>query len=278
MPSPNPRHAHEKATSSLTHTRSLFPPEGLVQAGKLRRSRPILGKLDSSPRDTPSANDDGDLPPGCTIVDRNSVPAQAMFATAGRGFDADPVKTSKSTAKPLLEHTQQSSDGDGVVAAGRSPPIISTTSSQQRPAARFGGTISETKHEGVTAVQHVAPAGTRQTLRYNPGPTFRKARGRKKKALLDPSEVTEGSVIGVKELTALLEDATLQQVLCKCQHAFFYFGLRLLGCRSGELRSQERFSTRRGALTVVKKKSADYFHGIGSIRSVCFCPRLCRRL
>lgn len=51
-----------------------------------------------------------------------------------------------------------------------------------------------------------------RSLRYNPGPTFRETRGRKKKALLDPSEITEDNVVGTEELNALLADPALQQV------------------------------------------------------------------
>lgn len=215
-----------------THTCSLFPREGLIQAGKLRRSRPVFGKLDSSSRDTPSANHDSDLPPGCTIVDRNLSPAPALSATAGRGSDAGPAKTSEGVATPLLAPAEQASDVDGVVVAGRSTPIIGTSRSQQHPAAASGGTASET-HEGlgrtldVTTTQHVAPAGAPPTMRYNPGPTFRKARGRKRKALLDPSGITEGSVIETKELEALLKDATLQQVSSDAA-SICVFSLRLL--------------------------------------------------
>lgn len=190
----------------------------MVQAGKLRRSRPVVGKLDPPPRDTPSAKHDSGLPPGCTIVDRNPLPALALSATGGRGSDADHAKTSKGPAKPLLAPPEQASGGGGVVATGRrSPPTTSATSPQQGPTVASGGTTSES-HQGlgrtldVTTTQGVAPVGARPTVRYNPGPTFRKARGRKKKALLDPSEVTEGGVVGAKELEELLNDATLQQV------------------------------------------------------------------
>lgn len=184
----------------------MFPPEGFVQAGKLRRSRPVLGKLDSSSGGAPSAKHDRNLPPGCTIVDRNPFPALAVSATAGGGSDADPVKTSKGMTKPLLAPSGQASDGDGVVATGRSPPAAASSGTTSETRQCLGGTLD------VTATQHTAPAGTRPTLRYNPGPTFRKARGRKRKALLDPSKVTEGSTIGTKELNALLKDDTLQQV------------------------------------------------------------------
>lgn len=207
------------STLRLTQTRpcSLFP--GLVQAGKLRRSRPVLGKLDSSSRDPPNANHDGDLPPGCAIVDRNPLRV-ALSTTAGGRSDADPTKTSQGTAKPLPAATapaEQASDCDGVVATDRNPPTVSTTSSQQHAAVASGGTTSEIRGGlgrilDVTNTQGVAPAITRPTVRYTPGPTFRKARGRKRKALLDPSEVTEGSIIGGKVLEALLKDTTLQQV------------------------------------------------------------------
>ena len=190
----------------------------MVQAGKLRRSRPVLGKLDSSSGDTSSANhDDSGLPPGCTIVDRNPAPALALSATAGRGSDADRAKAGKGMAKPLLASSEQASRGAGVVATRRSPSTVGKTSPQNCPAVVSGGTTSES-HQGLgrtldaTSTQRVAPQGSRPTVRYNPGPTFRKARGRKKKALLDPSEVSEDDDVGAKELGALLKDATLQQV------------------------------------------------------------------
>lgn len=121
-------------------------------------------------------------------------------------------------AKPLAAPA----GGDGVVATGRSPPTISATRSQQRPTVASGDTTSETRRGlgrdvGLTAppAQHVqvAPAaGARPIVWFNPGPTVRKARGRKKKVLLDTSEVTKDGVVGAEELEALLKDATLQQV------------------------------------------------------------------
>ncbi|CAM9374781.1 unnamed protein product [Ectocarpus sp. 4 AP-2014] len=52
-------------------------------------------------------------------------------------------------------------------------------------------------------------------LRYNPGPTFRKHRGRRRKALLDPSGITAEEVVGADELLALLRDSSLQQASLK---------------------------------------------------------------
>ncbi|CAM9200493.1 unnamed protein product [Ectocarpus sp. 13 AM-2016] len=52
-------------------------------------------------------------------------------------------------------------------------------------------------------------------LRYNPGPTFRKSRGRRRKALLDPSGITAEEVVGADELLALLRDCSLQQASLK---------------------------------------------------------------
>lgn len=47
---------------------------------------------------------------------------------------------------------------------------------------------------------------------YNPGPTFRRARGRKKKTLLDASRVTADDTIGSEKVLALAADPTMQQV------------------------------------------------------------------
>eukprot|EP00752_Nemacystus_decipiens_P009008 g8041.t1 len=188
--------------------------DGLVQAGKLRRSRPVLGKLDTSFGDTPRTNHDSGLPPGCTIVDRNPLPA-----AAGGESDADDANTGKGMAKPLLAPPEQAL-GVGVVATAGTPPTTGTSSPQQRPAVASGGATWQT-HQGLgrtvgtTTTRRVAPAGAQPAVRYNPEPTFRKARGRKKKALLDPSEVTKDTVVGAKELEALLKDATLQQASLK---------------------------------------------------------------
>lgn len=58
-------------------------------------------------------------------------------------------------------------------------------------------------------------AGTAEGLTrvlYNPGPTFRRARGRKKKTLLDASRVTADGTIGSEKVLALAADPTMQQV------------------------------------------------------------------
>ena len=57
-----------------------------------------------------------------------------------------------------------------------------------------------------------AAAGDLTRVLYNPGPTFRRTRGRKKKTLLDASRVTADDIAGSEKVLALVADPTLQQV------------------------------------------------------------------
>lgn len=173
-----------------------------------------------------SARDDDGLPPGCTVVERNPFPALAISATAGLVTDADDKISSSETGGIV--------GGSSVVLTSerKRPSTSSTTQPRRRAyvehgkpkkalasAEVFGNPYLDRTVEALPAHHGVSvksrtpsvPSRTRE-VRYNPGPTFRKARGRKKKALLDSSEVTKDNVIGVKELNVLLRDVTLQQV------------------------------------------------------------------
>lgn len=177
--------------------------------------------------DSPRDDHDG-LPPGCTVVDRTPFPSLAVSATSGLVSDADADKT-------LASETGGIVGGGSVVltSAGKRPPASSAPQPQGRANVEHGkpkkaraSTEVFRKHHHLDRTveaplaHHWASAKSRpppvpsktREVRYSPGPTFRKARGRKKKALLDPSEVTKNRVIGVKELNALLRDLALQQV------------------------------------------------------------------
>lgn len=309
----------------------MSPLSGLIQAGKIRRGRPVLPsaaelrKLNSS-----SADDEDGLPPGCTIINRNTKAnaAAAEFGTAGRVPDTDAPTRRIRKATPLLAAAEPAitaveNAGAGIVATGTEPsssvvdvpaaanppagvyttlpqrrltavgdssrasaekpkPATAGSGSSSKPsalkqawasaeaflgsvAASVGGT---TEQDGIlghradgSPEQRAVPAPARskavppmgkgstrisrprrvkekipamemppavpplpspremakkvvpsRAVRYNPGPAFRETRGRKKKALLDPSEITKDGVVGTKELIALLKDPALQQV------------------------------------------------------------------
>ena len=91
---------------------------------------------------------------------------------------------------------------------------VASSGSAIRKNGHLDRTVGGSRAHFVASAENRLPPLPSQTraVRYNPGPTFKKARGRKKKALLDPSEVTKDRLIGAKELTALLGDLNLQQV------------------------------------------------------------------
>lgn len=87
------------------------------------------------------------------------------------------------------------------------------------PFRREGRSSSPGRPQHRQAREGAAPKASPR--RYNPGPTFRKSRGRRRKALLDPSGITAEEVVGANDLLALLRDSSLQQV-CSCV-CFFLF-------------------------------------------------------
>ena len=298
------------------------PRKGLVQAGKLRRSRPVLPPdsemraLQSSSRHRENGGDT--LPPGCTVVNRNSgfgdantnsksllttrkditssgarirgtdtpttdtpsaATAAAVAAAAAAenssladfaglrsssvatlfaapsaptapsqqhsfGDDFPPAAPRLSASKPIsasAETVVVSAAPTGAIGTGDVPGGMAATAGPVRlEALTKKGHLAEieaTKREpmscprqkeGMTATMTVVTqppppppprlgdagtAGDLTRVLYNPGPTFRRARGRKKKTLLDASGVTVDGTIGSDKVLALAADPTIQQVI-----------------------------------------------------------------
>ncbi|CAM9309505.1 unnamed protein product, partial [Hapterophycus canaliculatus] len=294
--------------------------DGMVRAGKLRRSRPVLPsaseirRLEESHRGASAANN-AELPPGCTIVDRNphrslvQVGAESIVTNAKTGLIAEPAahadgtwaRRASTSALPaaveqdrrVVENVAGSAGGtrrkrlsllDDTAAAfpqaaptappqrlsdvtssaetrdDRPRPAVPDPKSKSRPlgeawasaeallksVASVGGTSADdsrrefpavapaadklaampaavgpgrarTQMESGRPLQHAGQNAPSIALpsRYNPGPTFRQSRGRKRKALLDPSEITVDGVVGAEELFALLGDPSIQQASLK---------------------------------------------------------------
>ncbi|CBJ30041.1 DNA helicase II [Ectocarpus siliculosus] len=282
---------------------------GMIEAGKLRRSRPVLmsaSEIAKNEEDTPRGDD---LPSGCTILNRN--PALALASSdfvkphhkSAEASDLDAAKASDGKGNSLLEAARRAvgevggsaSKGttpsssvadDSAGAAGQSetstipptsalngrptrdesPPPRSGSKSNalemawssaeaflrsiasgggpgEKKTERSGRKESRVDTAKVAGTQPEAPgmapvpfgragepsspgrpqhrqagegaAPKASPLRYNPGPTFRKSRGRRRKALLDPSGITAEEVVGADELLALLGDSSLQQASLK---------------------------------------------------------------
>lgn len=109
-----------------------------------------------------------------------------------------------------------SEGGEGLRPA---PPALASVTAAAKAAAKVG--VSQPLHAGAAPL--VTPrkgmgAGARGTaarssaVRFNPGPTFGRSRGRTKKRLLDPSGITVGDTVGREKILALIADPTLQKV------------------------------------------------------------------
>ncbi|CAM9265174.1 unnamed protein product, partial [Scytosiphon promiscuus] len=296
--------------------------DGMIQAGKLRRSRPVLPSaseargLDESHQEAEVANT-ADLPPGCTIVDRNpcrsivevdvksvkkhaktgptarptvgddarrakkgSVAAllgagdgdgencaveNVLGGTRGTGTRTSSVLDNTAAAFPQAVPTgplQQMSDVSGSTETPdeRPPTVVPDSKSKSsrlreawasagallKSVASVGGmgekdvsrrvkgkrrVTAETPATEMATSARTGKAGVHTKIprqqvaqntpplampsRYNPGPTFRKSRGRKRKAVLDPSGITADDVVGPEQLIALLEDTAIQQASLK---------------------------------------------------------------
>lgn len=135
---------------------------------------------------------------------------------------ASPLKEAWASAGALLESVasaggmRKTDDSRGV--KGRRESTVVAHAGEKGVAAPAAGGSARTREKLEPGRQQQRAEQNRNAppiallLRYNPGPTFRKSRGRKRKVLLDPSEITANDVIGVEKLLALLKDPAIQQV------------------------------------------------------------------
>lgn len=274
---------------SLPSPIPVFLAKGFVQAGKLRRSRPVLPPdsemraLPSSPRHRENVGDA--LPPGCTIVNRyngfgdantNSKPlitTQRHSVGDKRAGDGLPLATPRpNTSKPALAFAEAvivsaaplvtiaPEDVAGEIEATAVPVRLEAPTAEmennpaeieknpveiENPRTKMGifpgeimeavrheemssprqeggaATITTTTTSTTTVTQPSPPppprlgdagtAGGKTRVLYNPGPTFRRPRGRKRKTLLDASRVTADDIIGAEKVLALVADPIIQQ-------------------------------------------------------------------
>lgn len=155
-----------------------------------------------------------------------SAPSQRRsFGDEQAGGDMPPAAPRPSASNP---HSASAADvavsaaPTGAIDTGDIPSGMAATPAPARlkaPARREpmsgprqkDGSTTTTTAVSARLVDAATPGELTRVL-YNPGPTFRRARGRKKKTLLDASRVTADDIAGSEKVLALVADTTLQQV------------------------------------------------------------------
>lgn len=159
------------------------PRSELAQALDSASGGALLGSLASSggksaERAAVGAGDEGASPKDCL-----------GFARSGKATTAAAPPPPSPAAAPAHQHGTEARLVEAVVSAR-----LDVVSGKRLPS----GVGTE--------------AGMQRPVRYNPGPTVRSARGRKRKAVLDASEVTVSDTVGAEKILALVGDPALQQV------------------------------------------------------------------
>ncbi|CAB1103048.1 unnamed protein product [Ectocarpus sp. CCAP 1310/34] len=182
---------------------------------------------------TPSSSVSDDSPGAAGQLETSTIPpTSAPNGRPTRDESPPPKSGSKSNALEMAWSSAEaflrsiaSGGGPGEKKAGRSGrreshvDTVKVAGTQTEapgkpvPFGRAGESSSPGRPQHRQAGGGAAPKAS--PLRYNPGPTFRKSRGRRRKALLDPSGITAEKVVGADELLALLRDSSLQQASLK---------------------------------------------------------------